>query len=122
MAFEGAVQSVPSMAQAATPEAGRTEEDTAGGSPGVMVVVERTSGGLSSALVSGGSRSPAWGEWPLHWMNPQDPTLTLFSLDDATESIEQGSLDEGISAMMGVLDQVRVILHDVIVPNGRVCA
>ena len=52
-------------------------------------------------------------------MDPQDPTSTLFSLDDATESIELGSLDEGISAMMGVLDQARVILRDVIVPTGR---
>ena len=98
------------------------EEDTAGGTTGVMVVVERTSGGLPSALVPGGSRSPAWGESPLHWMEPQDPTSTLFSLDDATESLEQGSLDEGISAMMDVLDQARVILHDIIVANGQVSA
>ena len=62
------------------------------------------------------------GEPPLQWMDPQDPTLTLFSLDDATESIERGSLDEGISAMMGVMDQARVVLRDVIIPNGRVSA
>ena len=55
-------------------------------------------------------------------MDPQDPTLTLFLLDDAAESIERGSLDEGISVMMGVLDQAWVILRDVIVPNGRVSA
>ena len=53
-------------------------------------------------------------------MDPQDPMLTLFSLDDAAESIERGSLDEGISAMMGILDQARVVLCDIIVPNGRV--
>ena len=55
-------------------------------------------------------------------MDPQDPMSILFLLDDATESIERGSLDEGISVMMGVLDQAWVILHDVIVPNGRVSA
>ena len=38
----------------------------AGGSLGVVVVVERTSGGLPSALVLGGSRSPTQGESPLH--------------------------------------------------------
>ena len=80
-------------------------EDAAGGSPSIMAVVERPSGGLPSALVSGGSCSPTRGESPLHLMDPQDPTSTLFSLDDATESIEWGSLDEGISAMMGILDQ-----------------
>ena len=55
-------------------------------------------------------------------MDPQDLTSTLFSLDDATESIERGSLDEGISAMMGVLDQDLVILRDVIIPNCWVSA
>ena len=52
----------------------------------------------------GGSHSPARGESLLQWMDPQDPTSTLFSLDDATKSIERGSLDEGISAVMSVLD------------------
>ena len=47
---------------------------------------------------------------------------TLFSLDDATESIELGSLDEGILVMMGVLDQAWVILRDIIVPHGWVSA
>ena len=98
------------------------EEDTAGGTTGIVVVVERTSRGLPLGLVPGGSRSPVRGEPPLHWMDPQDSTLTLFSLDDAAESIERGSLDKGISAMMGVLDQAWVILHDIIIPNGRVSA
>ena len=87
------------------------EEDTAGGSPGVVVVVERISGG-----------SPARGELPLRWMAPQDPTSTLFSLDDASESMEQESLDIGFSAMLDALSQARGILHDVIVPTCRVCA
>ena len=92
----------------------------AGGTTGIVAVVERTSGGLPTGLVPGGSRSPTRGEPPLHWMEPQDPTSTLFSLDDAAESIEWGSHDEGISVMMGILDLARVVLCDVIIPNGRV--
>ena len=37
---------------------GRTEEDTTEGSPGVVAVVERTSGESPLALTSGGSHSP----------------------------------------------------------------
>ena len=62
---EGAAQSVPPVAPAATPEVGRTEEDTTGRSLGVVAVVERTNGRSHSALMSGGSRSPARGELPL---------------------------------------------------------
>ena len=74
------------------------------GSPGIVVVLERTSRGSPLALTSGGSRSPMRGESLLQWMDPQDPTSILFSLDDATESTEQESLDGGISAMMDVLN------------------
>jgi len=38
------------------------EEDKAEGFPGIMVVVERTSGGSPLALMSRGSRSPMRGE------------------------------------------------------------
>ena len=62
------------------------------------------------------------GESLLQWMDPQDTTWTLFSFDDAIKSIEWESLDEGILAMMDVLNQARGILHDVIVPNGWVSA
>ena len=68
------------------------------------MVVERISGGSPSALMLGGSHSPTWGEPLLQWMDPQDPTSILFSLDDTTKSIELESLDEGISAMMDVLN------------------
>ena len=44
---------------AMAPEAGRTEGDMAGRSPGIVVVVERISRG-----------SPVWGEPPLQWMAP----------------------------------------------------
>ena len=53
-------------------------------------------------------------------MDAQDPTSILFSLDDAIESIERESLNEGISGMMEVLNQARGILRDVIVPTGQV--
>jgi len=51
-------------------------------------------------------------------MDPQDPTSILFSLDDATGSIERESLNEGISAMLEVLNQARGVLCDVIIPIG----
>ena len=92
------------------------------GSLGIMAVVEMTSGRSPSALMLRGNRSPMRGELPLQWMDPRDQTLTLFSLDDATKSIERGSLDEGISVMMYVLNQARGFLCDIIVPNGRVSA
>jgi len=53
-------------------------------------------------------------------MNLQDPTSTLFSLDDATKSIERESLNEGISAMLEALNQARGALRDVVVPTGQV--
>ena len=62
---EGAVQSMPPVAQATVPEAGHMEEDTAGGCPGIVAVVERTRRRLPLALLSGGSRSPTRGKPPL---------------------------------------------------------
>ena len=62
------------------------------------------------------------GESLLQWMDPQIPTSILFSLDDATESLEQESLNKGISTMMEVLNQARGILREVIIPTGQVFA
>ena len=101
---EGAVQSMPPPPRATAPEAGWIEGDTTGWSLGVIGVVQRTSGGSPSTLMLGGSRSPAQGESLVQWMDPQDLTLTIFSLHDASKSIEQESLDEGISVMMDVLN------------------
>ena len=97
-------------------------EDMAIGSLDVVAVVERTSKGSPSALLSGGSRSPARGEPPLQWMAAQDPTSALFSLDDAAESMERENLDIGFSAMMDALSQVSGVLCEIIVPTGRVSA
>ena len=77
------------------PDMGWMEGDMAEGSLGIMAVVERTSGGSPLALALGGSLSPTRGEPLLQWIDPQVPTSTLFSLDDATESIERESLNEG---------------------------
>ena len=102
------------------PDVGRTEGDTAEGSPDVVVVAERTGGESSVALTSGGSHSPAWDDPLLRWTNPQDPTSTLFTLDDATESMEQESLDEGIAAVLEAMNHARGTLHEVVIPTGRV--
>ena len=99
-----AARSVPLAAQVTAPYVGQMEGDMAEGSPVIVVVVERTSGGSPLALTSGGSRSPVRGESLLQWMDPQDPMSILFSLDDATESTERQSLNKGISAMMDVLN------------------
>ena len=66
---EEAARSVPPAALAMAPEVGRTDGDMARGSPGIVAVVERTSGGSPLALTSGGSHSPVWGEPLLQWMD-----------------------------------------------------
>ena len=53
-------------------------------------------------------------------MDLQDPVSILFLLDDATESIERESLNEGISAMLESLNQARGVLRNIVVPTGRV--
>ena len=53
------------------------------------------SGEPSLALMLVGSNSFARGEPLLWWASPEDPTSTLFTLDDATESMEWESLDVG---------------------------
>ena len=58
----------------------------------------------------------------LRWTNPQEPTSTLFTLDDATESMERESLDVGITSMLEALDHARGALRDVVVPFGWVFA
>ena len=113
-----AARSAPPVAQVMTPDVGQMEGDAAEGSPNVAVVAERTGRELSLALTSAGSHLPTWDEPLLRWANPQDPTSTLFALDDATESMERESLDEGIAAMLKALDHDRGALREVIVPTG----
>ena len=53
-------------------------------------------------------------------MDPQDPTSTLFTLDDVIESMELESLDVGIVSVLEALDHATGALRDVVVPSGRV--
>ena len=122
VASKGVAQSAPLAAQATAPGAGRMEEDMAGGSPGIIVVVERTHRRSSLALLSGGSRSPARGEPRVQWMAAQDPTSVLFSLDDASESMERENLDIRFSAVMDALSQASGALREIPVPTGQVPA
>ena len=86
------------------------------------MVVERASGESSLALMSEGSHSPVWGEPLLWWTNPQDPTSTLFTLDDAAESMERESLDMGITSVLEALDHARGALRDIVIPSSWVFA
>jgi len=119
-ASEGAAQSAPPAVLATASEAGRMEENVAGGSPGVVTVVERTHRRSFPALLSGASRSPTRGEPLLQWMAAQDPTSVLFSLDDTVESLERENLDIGFSAMMGALREASGALREILVPSSRV--
>jgi len=76
----------------------------------------------SLALTSVGSDSPAWGEPLLRWASPEDLTSTLFTLEDAAESLEREILDVGIVFMLEALDHGRGALHDIVIPSGRVFA
>lgn len=100
------------------PDVGRMEGDMAKGSPDIMVVVERTDRESSLTLALGDSYSPTWDEPLRWWMNPQDPMSTLFTLNDAIESMERESLNKGIAAMLEALNHARGALHEVIIPTG----
>ena len=122
MASEGAAQSAPPAVLDTALREGRTEEDTARGSSGILAVVERTHRRSPPALLSGGTHSPARGEPSLQWMDARDPTSALFSLDDVAESMERESLDIGFSAVMNALKQATGALHKIIVPSSPVSA
>jgi len=76
----------------------------------------------SLALTSIGSDSLTWGEPLLRWTNPQDPASTLFTLNDAAESMERESLDVGIASVLEALDHARGALRDVVIPSDRIFA
>ena len=80
------------------------------------------SGESSLALTSVGGNSPMQGEPLLWWTSPEDPMLTLFTLDAATESMERESLDVGVLSMLEALDHARGALANVVIPAGRVLA
>ena len=55
-------------------------------------------------------------------MSLEDPTSTLFTLNDTVESMERESLDVGVVSMLKDLEQARGALRDVVVPSGWVFA
>ena len=61
-------------------------------------------GNPSLALTSVGSDLPMRGKPLLRWASLEDPTSMLFTLDDATKSMERESLDVGIVSMLEALD------------------
>ena len=105
-----------------TLEAAQMEEGPVGGSSSMAVVPHRVRREPPPAPLSGGSRSPMWGEPPLQWMATQDPTSALFSLDDHAKSMEREGLDIGLSTMLDALDQARGALHEIVVPTTQVFA
>ena len=90
------------------------------GSSVVMTVVGRTQREPPLALLSGGGHSPTRGEPPLQWMAAEDPTLALFLLDDAVESLERENLDIGFSAALNALNEASGALREILVPSSRV--
>ena len=52
------------------------------------------------------------GEPPLQWMAAEDPSSTLFSLDDAAESLERENMDIGFSAALNALNEASGALHE----------
>ena len=118
VASEGVTRSAPLVDPPVVLEAAQREEDPVGGSSGVVAEVRRTRRESPPTPLSGGSRSPTWGEPPLQWMDAQDPMSALFMLDDHSESMEQESLDFGLSTMMNDLDQVRGALCEIVVPTS----
>ena len=101
-------------------EVAQMEEDPVRGSSSTAVVPHRVRREPPSAPLSGGDRSPAWGEPLLQWMAAQDPTSALFSLDDHSESMEWEGLDIGISTMLEAPNQARGALREIVVPTTQV--
>ena len=120
---------------------GRIEGEKAEGSPKVMVLGEELASIPLTPSIAEGS-VPAWtsrregstaigasrepslalitqGEPLLRWASPEDPTSTLFTLDDAVESMERDSLDVWIVSMLEALEHAAGALRDVVVASGQ---
>ena len=55
-------------------------------------------------------------------MATQDSTSVVFSIDNASESMERENLDIGLSAMMDVLNQAGGALREIFIPSSQVPA
>jgi hypothetical protein len=53
-------------------------------------------------------------------MAAKDPTLALFSLDDAAESLERENLDIRFSAALNALNEASGALREILVPSSWV--
>ena len=84
------------------------------------MIVEETSKELSLALPSEGHHPPTWDEPLFWWVSLWDPSLELFTLDDAAEGMEREKLREGFMATLEALNQASGILQEVIIPIGHV--
>ena len=49
-------------------------------------------------------------------MSSEDPTSTLFTFNDATESMEWESLNVGVASVLKALDHARGALRNVVIP------
>jgi hypothetical protein len=56
----------------------------------------------------------------LWWADRQDPTSTLFTLDDAAEEMEWESIDVGVTSVLEALDNMMGVLCDIVTLAGRV--
>ncbi|XP_066347672.1 uncharacterized protein [Miscanthus floridulus] len=144
----GPTRHAPSAAQVMASGVGRTEGDATEVSPEVVVLGEESAsvpmtpsvvrgsvptgtswregsaaigagGEPSLALTSVGSDSSARGEHLLRWASPKDLTSTLFTLDNAAESMDRESLNVGVASVLEALDHAQGALRDVVVPSGQ---
>ena len=70
----------------------------------IVVVAEETGRELSLGLTPEGHHPLTWDEPSLWWVSPQDPSLELFTLDDAAEVMEREKLHKGFTATLEALN------------------
>ena len=105
VASEVAARPVLPAALETTPVMGRTKGVMAQGPSDTTAVAEETDRELSLVLPSEGRHPPMRDEPSLRWVSPWDPSLELFTLDDATEGMEREKFREGFMAMLEALNQ-----------------
>ena len=101
---EAAAHAVSPTATETTSAMGGTEGVMAKGPSDAMAVAEETGKELSLALTLE-SHHPLKRDGPLlWWVSPWDPSLELFTLDDAAEGMERENLNEGFTAALETLN------------------
>jgi hypothetical protein len=56
----------------------------------------------------------------IRWVDQRNLEAMLFSLDDATEKLELGSMHTGVESMVHTLTTMLGSLRDVVTPTGQV--